>query len=76
MTLTNKLIVLALTTAFSAGAALAKGHDQGAGPNGSPATSAGVNAGAETAGAAQGIGKGKGNTGGPHGKSADANAQD
>ncbi|SIS96957.1 hypothetical protein SAMN05421759_10832 [Roseivivax lentus] len=76
MTLTSKLTVLTLTAALAAGSAIAKGHDQGAGPNGSPETPAGQNAGAETASAAQTLGKGKSTDGGPSGKSGDANAQD
>ncbi len=76
MTLKTTLTVLALTAAVTAGPALAKGHDQGAGPNGSPASPAGENAGAETATPAQGLGKGQGNDGGPSGKSADANSQE
>lgn len=62
MSLKIKIVALALTSALAAGGAYAKGHDQGGGPNGSPADGEpGANAGSETVGAAQTLGAALGN---------------
>lgn len=64
--------VMALIASMGATGALAKGHDQGAGPNGSPEGPAGSDV-SGTVDGAQGLGKGKGKDNQPDnpGKSGD-----
>lgn len=72
MSLNKILTVSAIAVALASGA-VAKGHDQSQGADGTP----GANAGSETATSAQGLGAangGKGPSGSP-GKSRDANKQ-
>ena len=73
MTFAKKLTSLTLIAALSAGAAMAKGHDQ------SGTESPGANVGAETVGPAQtlgaALGNGKDNSGKERGNSANAGRQ-